>query len=353
MNKGDQINHYNGKLPFTSLLLLIFSFYSCNEKPIERKAERSFYYWKSVVKLTAFELKRLDSLQVKNIYLKFFDVDFDISSNQAIPIAKMQIQDRGLIGKYNIIPTVFITNASIQKIDSTQTKLLAAKIYGLINDLCKKYQINHIAEIQLDCDWTASTRDKYFSLLQQMKQVTKTTISATIRLHQIKYISSSGIPPADRGLLMCYNMGNLKNPATKNSIIETTELRKYIGNLSSYPLPLDIALPLFEWKVLFRENIYKGLIENIPDVAFTNSFTRKEEGRFEILKDTILAGYDLRKGDVLRSEESNIAELTTSAKEVNQRLKNTLGRVSLYHLDSVTLSKFTTNELEGIYTIFR
>lgn len=148
-------------------------------------------------------------------------------------------------------------------------------------------------------------------------------------------------------------MGNLKNPATKNSIIETTELRKYIGNLSSYPLPLDIALPLFEWKVLFRENIYKGLIENIPDVAFTNSFTRKEEGRFEILKDTILAGYDLRKGDVLRSEESNIAELTTSAKEVNQRLKNTLGRVSLYHLDSVTLSKFTTNELEGIYTIFR
>ena len=32
-------------------------------------------------------------------------------------------------------------------------------------------------------------------------------------------------------------MGNLTDPSTRNSILETAELKKYTGNLSTYPLP--------------------------------------------------------------------------------------------------------------------
>ncbi len=334
------------------LIFIIIGYSSCNETPAEKKVSRSFYYWKSVFKLTEFEKKRIDNLQVKNIYLKFFDVDWDPSSGNAIPVAKLQVKDKMLLSTYHIVPTVFITNNAIQQIDSSHAILLAEKIYGLVKDICKANEIKNPDEIQLDCDWTASTRKKYFSLLQKMRQLGNTNISATIRLHQIKFLSKSGVPPVNKGMLMCYNMGNLKNPDTKNSIIETKELLKYVSNLSTYPLPLDIALPLFEWKVLFRNKTFTGLIENIPGDVFTNSFTNINEERIEILKDTLLSGYELKKGDILRTEESYTAEVTATAIEINKRLKNSQVNVALYHLDSVTLNKFNTNELESIFSIF-
>ncbi|MBC7888945.1 MAG: hypothetical protein H7Z13_13795 [Ferruginibacter sp.] len=353
MNKMIRKDCYVVYLILLYLLLFAFTFYSCSEKTAEIKVERSFYYWKSALKLTGFEMNRLDSLHVKTIYLKFFDVDWDASTHQAIPKAKLQVPDKRLFLKYAVIPTVFVTNACMRQNDSAQTILLAGKIYGLIKDICETNHINTLDEIQVDCDWTASTRKQYFSLLRSLKQISNKDISATIRLHQIKFLSKSGVPPADRGLLMCYNMGNLKNPATKNSIIETSELKKYTGNLSSYPLRLDVAFPLFEWKVLFRENSFKGLIENMPAAIFAHSFALKNNGRIEILKDTLLAGYELKKGDVLRTEESDITEVLAAATEINKRLKNTRLRVSFFHLDSVTLTKFTPNELESIYSIFR
>lgn len=351
-NNSGPGNKYTGYAILPMLIFFTIAYLSCNDIPVEKKVTRSFYYWKSVFNLTGFEKKRMDSLQVKNIYLKFFDVDLDPSSGNAIPVAKLQVKDKLLLSTYHIVPTVFITNTAIQQIDSSKVKLLAGKIYELIKDICKVNEIINPEEIQIDCDWTVSTGMKYFSLLQKIKEISKTRISATVRLHQIKFLSKAGVPPVDRGMLMCYNMGNLKNPDTKNSIIETGELLKYVSNLSTYPLPLDIALPLFDWKVLFRNKTFKGLVENIPGDVFTNSFTHINEERIEILKDTLLAGYELKKGDILRTEDSNIAEVTATAIEINKRLKNSQVNVALYHLDSVTLNKFNTNELESIFGIF-
>jgi hypothetical protein len=352
LHKKRPLKIFKPCLRIFTLLLFSGNHFSCNDQITSPKIERSFYYWKSVVKLTDFELKKLDSLKVKTICLKFFDVDWDALSNQAIPVAKMQLQDNRFLRQFNIIPTIFITNECIREIDSSRTFEMAEKIDGLIKKLCLLNQIKSPTEIQIDCDWTASTANKYFALLRSIKQLSNTQLSATIRLHQVKFVAKTGIPPVDRGLLMCYNMGNLKNPATKNSIIETNELKKYIGNLSAYPLALDVAFPLFGWKVLFRNNIYKGLIENMSINVFTGTFSIKNNGRIEIIKDTLLAGYDLKKGDLLRNEESDILEVNTSAAIINQQLKNTPLRVSLYHLDSVTLKKYTTHDLESIYNSF-
>lgn len=52
---------------------------------------------------------------------------------------------------------------------------------------------------------------------------------------------------------------------------------------------------------------------------------------------------------MLRSEESYISTIIAAAKELNLHFKNTHLRVSLYHLDSVTLKKYTTHDLESIY----
>jgi hypothetical protein len=351
------VNKYRYKV-YTVMVTfgLAILFFSCNEKIKDRQVERSFYYWKSVFKLSDFEQQRLDSLKVKTIYIKFFDVDWNGASNSAVPVAKLQNTGYQLPKNIKVIPTVFITNECIKKSDSSQTQKLANDIYSLIQQIITANEFNAIAEIQIDCDWTATTKEKYFQLLKVIKKLWANTaipVSATIRLHQIKFLSKTGVPPVDKGLLMCYNMGNLKNPATKNSILETEELKKYLGNLSDYPLPLDVALPLFNWKVLFRNNTYTGLIESLPNDIFTSDFTVKKENRFELLQDTLLQGYDLKKGDILRSEQSDYSEILSAAGEINKRLKNTQPRVSLYHLDSVILNKYTLHELETIYNSLR
>ncbi len=332
---------------FIGITVLCLS--SCTEKKEERPVERSFYYWKSVLNLSESEKQKLDSLKVKTIYLKFFDVDWDAVTNAPVPVAKLQSTGQSLKG-FRVVPTVFITNACIQKIDPLQTRPLAEKIMQLLSGIIRENHFDSIPELQIDCDWTALTQEKYFSLLQHIRQLNPyTTLSATIRLHQVKYMSKTGVPPVDRGLLMCYNMGNLKDPATHNSILETAELKKYTGNLSRYPLPLDIALPLFDWKVLFRINQYAGLIQHLPATAFNNSFSKKTGNRYFITKDTLLEGYDLRKADMIRDEQSQVEEILAAAKAISRQLKNTQTRVSLYHLDSLLLSKYKIHELESIY----
>lgn len=351
------VNKYKYKV-YTVMVTfgLTILFFSCNEKMKDRQVERSFYYWKSIFKLNDFEQQRLDYLKVKTIYIKFFDVDWNDANSSAVPVAKLQNTDYKLTKSIKVIPTVFITNECIKKIDSSQTEKLANDIHSLIQQIITANEFNTIAEIQIDCDWTALTKEKYFLLLKAIKKLCANTaiaVSATIRLHQIKFLSKTGVPPVDKGLLMCYNMGNLKNPATKNSILDAEELKKYLGNLSDYPLPLDVGLPLFDWKVLFRNNTYTGLIENLPDDIFTDAFTVKKENRFELLKDTLIQAYDLKKGDILRSEQSDYSEILSAAGEINKRLKNTQPRVSLYHLDSVILNKYTFHELETIYNSMR
>ena len=331
-------------------LILVLLFSSCSENTKPRQIIPSFYYWKSTLNLSNFEKQKLDSLKAKTIYLKFFDVAWDEAASKPVPVAKLKATREKLQGDIKIIPVVFITNECIQKIDSSQIKQLAENIHNLILEIKLATNFDSIPEIQIDCDWTQATKEKYFLLLNNIKvKNQKLKLSATIRLHQIKFLSKTGVPPVDRGLLMCYNMGNLKNPATKNSILETEELKKYIGNLFTYPLPLDVAFPLFDWKVLYHNNMYTGLIQGLPDTAFSNSCCIKTGNRYQVLKDTLLLGYDLHKGDFLRDEQSNIKEILAAANEIGKHIKNTQLRVSLYHLDSVILTKYKTHDLESIY----
>ncbi len=343
--------------PPTGFIKLAFAvlavcFFSCNENKPARLIEPAFYYWKSVLNISSTELAKLDSLHATTLYIKFFDVDWNDDLQQAIPVAKLQSSNFKLPKKFSIIPTVFITNGCIQKIHSTQITALADNIYRLVQTVINTNGFTAIKEIQIDCDWTASTRSNYFLLLEKINALWKDAnipVSATIRLHQIKFMSKTGVPPVKKGLLMCYNMGNLKNPATTNSIIETAELEKYTRNLSSYPLPLDIGLPLFDWKVLFRNNVYTGLVESLPNSLLTDAVVSKDQNRFTFKKDTVLNGYSFKKGDMLRNEQSSYKEILSAAQSISRHLKNTTLRVSLYHLDSVILNKYSIHELETVY----
>jgi hypothetical protein len=205
--------------------------------------------------------------------------------------------------------------------------------------------------VQLDCDWTAKTKNAYFYLINELKRqpfFRNKIVSATIRLHQLKFLTQSGLPPVDKGLLMCYNMGNLRKPETKNSIIEEEELEKYINNLENYPLPVDIALPIFDWYLLFEGEQYKGIIRDFnPGPALA----KKQRINFD--SDTSINGYQFKAGQWLRHETSEADVVKACAQRISKKLKAKELTVILYHLDQTNLSKYNQNELESFYNSFR
>jgi hypothetical protein len=345
-----ELRFFYNKFSIAGMLLLAIYCLSCRQKNTHRNIERSFYYWKAVFNPTAFEKKELDSLAVKTIYLKFFDVDWDNEKLQPGPKATVNIIDSSFISfeKINIIPTVFITNECIQKLQDGEVNSLANKISSLVKSICKiSLPIKAVEEVQIDCDWTIATKEKYFRLLESIKKSGIPTLSATIRLHQVKFMAQTGVPPVDRGLLMCYNMGNLKSSSIKNSILDADELKKYTSKLSAYPLQLDIGLPLFDWYVLFRNNQFQGLVKSMD--ILNPAISKINENQFAFIKDTIISDVHFKKGDVLRQEKSEYKEIMKTAEYVSDKLKNTTLRVALFHLDSITLKKYSLHELESIY----
>ncbi|MEO5647182.1 MAG: hypothetical protein ABIQ56_02405 [Chitinophagaceae bacterium] len=348
---------YNSGWRNSIILFSCLSILSCNQQSHERNVNRAFYYWKSTFRLSANELKLLDTLKVKTLYVKYFDVDWDNERLAAIPKATLRVQDK-VPADLEIIPCIFITNACIGSIDSTGIPLISANIISLLKKINAEMGQLENPEIQIDCDWTAGTKDRYFMLLNMLRKdlqklsSTKTAkLSCTIRLHQIKYLYRTGVPPVDRGMLMAYNMGNLKNPATKNSILENEELKKYIGNLSTYPLHLDVAMPVFNWIVLYRKNEYTGLIQHYAENMLHNQvFHSTSFNRFKVLKDTIIEGYEFREADILRVEQSDYSEIIAAMKSIRKRLPAPEIRLTMYHFDSLTLSKYTVHEMETIFS---
>jgi hypothetical protein len=318
---------------------------------------RSFYYWKSVYSLTGKEEEYLRALRVNRLYVRFFDVTWDAERARAMPTAPVRFNDSSYL-RYSIIPVIFIGNEVLAKLDTAGVCALAGKMAGLVTQLREENRLPLPRELQLDCDWTAATRDRYFTLLTDIRQWLNAhgqkscQLSATVRLYQCKYRKVTGVPPVDKGLLMCYNMGDLKNRKARNSILETTELEKYTSQLSSYPLPLDVALPIFNWKVFFHEGRYAGLLKSLPTALLNNSAVMKSGNLYTFRRDTSLKGYPFEMGDQLRDEQSEYDALQATASVVVHQLKSSPRTVLFFHLDSSNLAKYTADELETIYIDF-
>jgi hypothetical protein len=251
-----------------------------------------------------------------------------------------------------IIPVVFIANEVWQKED---TLLMAQRISSLLDQLCKDLTVK---EVQLDCDWTRNSKETYFAFLRTIHRqpfLKDKQLSVTIRMHQVKYTRSNGIPPADKGLLMCYNMGDLRKWGDHNSILNMEELKAYIADdkIRHYPLSLDIALPLFEWSVLFRNRSYAGILRNMESTQLNNTTLFKHEGTqlYTSLRDTTLNGYLLRRGDVIRFETCSPDLLKKAARYLSRQRQSYNPTVIFYHLDSLILRKYNRYELETICDI--
>jgi hypothetical protein len=294
--------------------------------------------------------------------VKFFDVDWNYGTRAAYPMATLRFKSPVPKG-IEIVPTVYITSRVVRELDTSSwaAEELAHDIRHKLESMADSLPGASIHEIQFDCDWTPSTRDVYFKLLRAMSNTAAYgnyryhwDLSATIRLHQIKYFRQTGVPPVSRGMLMAYNMGNVTDPGEENSIFRADEVLRYLGGLEAYPLPLDAALPLFSWGVVFHLGHFSELLNGVraEELLRDSTFEAEEGSGFRVRNDTYFHGHHLLQGDMIRIEEVNTDECEKVARAIASRAGHDSMSVSLFHFDPSILKHYGRASIEDIYGAF-
>jgi hypothetical protein len=324
---------------------------SCQKEKTSRPIH--FYHWKAQMNVDQQQMDALDSLNVQKLYLRFFDVKNGPKGPEPISILNWKYFDLGR--SLELIPVVFITNNSFKAIEydagvDSLAEHIAKKLEQMIQKLdTVRFKVN---ELQIDCDWSLNTQSKYFRFLQLLKKKMPRieSISATIRLHQVKYFTKTGVPPVDKGVLMFYNMGKVQDWEEDNSILNLKTAKKYLQNFKSYPLRLDVALPLFSWGVQFRNGEIVQLINDASEAELEASehFEKIGQGRYKVLKSTYLNGLYVYKNDELRIERVEVEDLKQSMKMLKKAMKNKDFELIFYHLDDYILKKFSAQTLNSL-----
>lgn len=335
------------------LVIAVFLFFGCRQKSI---VHPTFYFWKTDYHNNKPETNYLDQFKSKSLYVRIMDVDFDPDRQQAVPISPIKFSDP-LPTQVEIIPVVFLVNRIFNDTDSNKTRVLANRIANFVDAKVKQAGKQNYAELQIDCDWTKTTRDQYFEFLKQLKHqplLKGKNISVTLRLHQVKNVVSSGIPPVEKAMLMCYNMGNLRKYGDQNSILDQHEMDVYLKDyLKNYPLKLDVALPLFEWAVVFRNKAYAGISRRVNKTQINDKKLFRQRGNsilYDLLMDYPAAG--LKHGDVIRWEEISNKDLLATSTFLSRYLKPGERNLVFYHLETDLLKHFTHEDLQKVIANF-
>jgi len=279
--------------------LFLFFLFSCNTKP-SQPLITTFYHWQTTLAPDTTARDLLKEYDCDRLYVKAFDVAW--TEGRPEPTALIRLEDTS--GLPGLVPVVFITNEVMAEQPGGQLQELADDVVGLAEELLPQ----GFGELQLDCDWTARTQVQYFAFLTALRERLGTgrELTCTVRLHQYRDTKTQGIPPVDRATLMAYNVGDLNRWETENSIIDTNILKTYLSGASSYPIPLDLAVAVYDWAAVYRRDKLSYLI-NEPDLAELKDTTRfrelSDDGlRYEIIQSTYLEGTYLYEGDLLRRE---------------------------------------------------
>jgi hypothetical protein len=377
------------KLFFSFVVVL---FLSCESKK-KHDVIQSFCYWKTDSYFGQEEDSLAKQMKLKHMYVRFFDVDWNPYAEEAQPVAT--IYNIRLSDSLKITPSIFITNDVLLNSSKNQLDVLSERMTVRIKKLIDKYQTEKasalaykiadadyerqkgndvltrlstdsitiaekpkfekdIQELLFDCDWTESSKDNYFYLLEKLKlKFPNYKIASTIRLWQYKYYEKAGIPPVDKGLLMCYNMTNPTEYNTKNSIGTSDELADYITH-DKYPLELDIALPLFSWSVLFRGGEFKGVISEYQEFEKSPTiFKKTDDNKYTLQDDIQIGNFYARNGDEIKIEKISDEEIEDMIDIITEKVKiSSTTKVTFFSFDKKYINDYGVQNISKYYESF-
>ena len=285
--------------------------------------KNSIYHWKTTFDINDAERDFLKKHDIERLYVKMYDVateqNFLSGEADIVPIATTKFVS-AIPDNVEIIPVVYITIDALYALghwDRTEEfgKLIVERTLAM----CRYNKCGKIRELQLDCDWTSTTKDVYEKLcgiIRKSLREKDIDLSITVRLHQLR----ESAPPADRGVLMIYNTGLLKWSHTRNSILDITDIKRFVKD-GRYPIPLGYAYPAFGWGVKFKYDEFEAIVS---------------EGT--------VAGED----EYIRNERATASEIMEVKAFVEEKLGKPQSGNILYHLDEKQLKNYTDDEIDQI-----
>ena len=326
--------------------IVLCFFFSCQQK---EQPVISFYYWKTVFRLTPKEKNCLTANQVKRLYIRYFDIDLNSKTKKAYPRSPIRFEETA--NGFEIIPVVYITNKVMLDLDLNISDL-AQKTNDFINQINFKNNYS-IREIQIDCDWTLESKENYLRFIEVFKKVSNKKLSATIRLHQIKYFKKTKIPNVDRGVLMYYNMGKIA-PDSLNSIYDRNIADRYLSSLKNYPLPIHIALPIYAWGIHIRDGKTIRLLNKINTKSFKNDscFVRTRNNWFICKKAVFKNGIFYKENDSIKFETISEKDLLEMADDLAENTIQNPKEIIFYDLDEFNLKNYEKDIFKEVIDCF-
>ena len=300
------------------LLLVGASLMGCGNQEERQPLDIAFYHWQQRLVPDSLNQRLLEMSSEPLLFTKVCDLAWE--QDRVVPRAVLAVAAGQL--NYQLQPVVFITNEvmiELGKLPDTEVQLqqLAVDLLGLID----RSLVGHTPyrELQIDCDWTRGSANTYFRFLEILQEQlpAATSLSVTVRLHQWRDYKTQAVPPVKRGILMAYNSGDLQQWATENSILDTSISAAYLQAVD-YPLPLDVALPLYQWGALYRQGGLAYLMNDLDAAELVDSsrFRLLSEGRYQVKRGTYLRSIYCYSGDLIRLESSDPDRLQATARQL-------------------------------------
>ena len=285
----------------------------------------SAFRWKNKHWLDGSEEQAVTRNGIQRVYHKLLDIDWN-PAHGAHPVSVVRIpyqwrtyggNDGYWTHKVELVPCIYITNTTFLKVSDAEVEELAHNLLRKLRMECPPT----IHGVMLDCDWSAKTRAKFFRLTQVMNDSLDVPLTATIRLHQYAQPFQTGVPPADRGMLMPYNVGQITAPGDGISIFDLSVAEPYFTSTKPYPLPLDIGLPAFSWGVQFRNGKFMGILQDdqVRTAMNFSMLSGETDGTMQVTQENNTVLPELHLGDVVRMERmtpeviAQVAELARTA----------------------------------------
>jgi hypothetical protein len=319
--------------------------------------QRAFYYWKTVWTDSPDLRKTLSDNHIGRLYMRFFDVEWDEAERTSRPVSPLRFNSKAPEG-IEVVPVVYLVNAVFLNIGYRDVEALADHVWNKVSGMAEDQGID-FRQLQLDCDWSDNSRRNYFHFVDLLSRKLKDrhkTVSATIRLHQIKYAKRTGIPPASRGMLMFYNFGRIQADNPNSSIFNPEDAGRYSSYIAAYPLNLDVVLPVFSWSVHSRGGQVLGLLENVPeqDISAFDGFQKISANKYSAARSFFFRGRYFMSGDLLLMETTT-PDSTKQAAVMAKRgagWNKKYGTVALFDLDEQHLKKYSGGDIENILAAF-
>lgn len=297
-------------------LLILFLASSC-QRQSTAQPRRSMYYWQTTLAFDTLQRQFLSLHRITRLYVRYFDVVNDMQGHP-VPNATLGVVDTVPKG-IEVVPVVFVMPQCLRG----DVGLLASRIVRRIGQMSRAHAIPQADEVQIDCDWTRSTR-KAFRLF--MKAVCDEAhrrglrVSVTIRLHQL----AQEPPPADRGVLMMYNTGDPRDLHCDKPILDVRAARPYLRHLSAYRMPLVAAYPVFGWRLLTRAQRFVGILHY--------------EGEYPMLA-----------GDSVVVRRPSSEDIEAARQALYRRRAGIHDEIVLFDLSLRNISRYSPAEFERMY----